>query len=68
MLGIEEGCSHFGDGRLVSGAPNAIPSAGYRTAVDLSPEGEVVVRYALGAIPAPAGWSEIADVGSKAAR
>jgi hypothetical protein len=62
VLGIEEACCHFGDGRLVSGAPNAFTERGYRTSVALAPEDAVVVRYALGAIPAPAGWSEIANV------
>lgn len=60
VLGIEESTAHFGDGRLVSAGENALSREGYRTAVPLG--GEVAVRYALGAIPAPEGWSEIADV------
>lgn len=60
VLGIEESTTHFGDGRLAAEAPNDLSRAGYRTAVPLS--GEVVVRYALGAIPAPDGWSEIASI------
>jgi hypothetical protein len=62
VLGIEEACSHFGDGRLASSAPNAYSERGYRTSIALRPDGEVIVRYALGAIPAPAGWTEIADI------
>jgi hypothetical protein len=60
VLGIEESTTHFGDGRLVSAAPNALSAAGYCTALPLG--GEVVVRYALGAIPVPEGWREIADI------
>ena len=60
VLGIEEATAHFGDGRIVSAAANALSAAGYRTALALG--GEVVVRYALGAIPVPEGWREVADV------
>lgn len=60
VLGIEEGTAHFGDGRLVSAAANDLAVAGYRTAVPLG--GEVATRYALGAIPVPEGWHEVADV------
>ena len=52
--------AHFGDGRLVSAAANALSAAGYRTALPLG--GERVVRYALGAIPVPDGWREVADI------
>jgi hypothetical protein len=62
VLGIEESCTLFGDGRIAAVAPNSLSAAGYRTAVRLRPDGEVVVRYALGAIPAPAGWSEVTDI------
>jgi hypothetical protein len=61
VLGIEESTTLFGDGRLASAAPNAFSREGYRTAVPLRPDGEVVVRYALGAIPAE-GWSEVAAI------
>lgn len=60
VLGIEEATAHFGDGRLASAAPNALSAAGYRTALPLG--GELVVRYALGAIPVPAGWREVAVI------
>lgn len=60
VLGIEEATSHFGDGRIVSSAANGLSAAGYRTALALG--GEVVVRYALGAIPVPAGWREVVDL------
>jgi hypothetical protein len=60
VLGIEETCSHFGDGPMVSGGDNDLTRAGYRTAVVLG--GRVDVRYALGAIPLPEGWSEIAEI------
>jgi hypothetical protein len=60
VLGIEETTTYFGNGRLVSAGENDLSREGYRTAVELGPE--VVVRYALGAIPVPDGWTEIADV------
>ena len=60
VLGIEEATAHFGDGRIVSAAANALSAAGYRTALPLG--GERVVRYALGAIPVPDGWREVADI------
>ncbi len=60
VLGIEESTTHFGDGRLASTADNDLTRDGYRTAVDLG--GEVVIRYALGAIPLPEGWTEIAEI------
>jgi hypothetical protein len=60
VLGIEETCAHFGDGPAVSGGENDLTRAGYRTSVALG--GRVDVRYALGAIPAPEGWSEVAAI------
>lgn len=60
VLGIEESCSLFGDGRLAAAAPNRLSAEGYRTAVPLG--GEVAVRYALGAVPLPEGWSEVAEI------
>lgn len=60
VLGIEEACAHFGDGPRVSGGENDLTREGYRTSVELG--GRLDVRYALGAIPAPAGWSEVAEL------
>lgn len=60
VLGIEESCSHFGDGEEASARDNDLSRAGYRTAVDLG--AEVVVRYALGAVPLPPDFSRVVDV------
>jgi hypothetical protein len=60
VLGIEESCSHFGDGADVSAGENDLSRAGYRTAVDLG--GELAVRYALGAVPLPPGFSHVTDI------
>lgn len=60
VLGIEETCAHFGDGPGVSGGDNDLTREGYRTSVALG--GRVDVRYALGAIPVPDGWSEVTDI------
>ena len=68
VLGIEESCTHFGDGHRLSAAPNDLTRAGYRTAVTLSPEKPTVVRYALGAIPADLSWTEVADIAVGAGR
>ncbi|MEQ1956537.1 hypothetical protein [Mesorhizobium sp. CN2-181] len=62
VLGIEESCTHFGDGQSASTAPNELSRAGYRTAITLNSTGAVAIRYALGAIAAPRGWSEVADI------
>jgi len=62
VLGIEESCTHYGDGHRLSAAPNDLSKAGYRTAVTLTPERPTVVRYALGAIPADPAWSEVTDI------
>ncbi|HMN88063.1 MAG TPA: hypothetical protein PKA74_19065, partial [Bauldia sp.] len=62
VLGIEESCTHYGDGHRLSAAENDLSRAGYRPAVTLSPEEPTVVRYALGAIPADPAWSVVADI------
>lgn len=60
VLGIEESCSHFADGAEASARTNDLSRSGYRTAVDLG--ADVVVRYALGAVPLPPGFSRVADI------
>jgi hypothetical protein len=60
VLGIEESCTHFGDGLAAAAGESDLSRAGYRTSVDLS--GGVTVRYALGAVPLPAGFTRVADI------
>lgn len=62
VLGLEESCAHFGDGHRAAIADNALSRAGYRTALTLDPGGTTEVRYAFGAIPAPPGWTGVADI------
>jgi hypothetical protein len=62
VLGIEESCAYFADGHRASTQPNELSQAGYRTALSLDPDGEVAVRYALGAIPADSRWSSVSDI------
>lgn len=60
VLGIEESCTHFGDGAEASARENDLSRAGYRTAVDLGTD--VTVRYALGAVPLPPGFSSVTNI------
>lgn len=60
VLGIEESCTHFGDGIAVAAGENDLTRQGYRTSVDLT--AGVTVRYALGAVPVPAGFTRVADI------
>jgi hypothetical protein len=62
VLGIEESCAYFASGHRASTQPNDLSAAGYSTALQLNPDGEVAVRYALGAIPANPAWSEVSDI------
>lgn len=62
VIGIEEACTFYHSGHSASIAPNALTQAGYRTALDLVPDGELSIRYAFGAIPAPAGWARVESV------
>ncbi len=62
VLGIEESCAYFGEGHRASIAPNDLTAAGYRTAITLDPNADIGIRYAFGAIPAPVGWTEVADI------
>lgn len=60
VLGIEEGAVAI---HLNAGEKGAAATPdGQPVAITLKPDGEVAVRYALGAIPVPAGWSEVADI------
>jgi hypothetical protein len=62
VLGIEESCAYYGDGHRASIAPNDLTASGYRTALVLDPAGETSIRYACGAIPLPASWTEVAGI------
>jgi hypothetical protein len=68
VLGIEESCAHFGDGHRISASSNELNETGYRTALTLDPDGATHVRYALGAIPAPQDWTEVADISIETGR
>ncbi|HEX3982346.1 MAG TPA: hypothetical protein VHX12_01505, partial [Acidisoma sp.] len=62
VLGIEESCAYFSEGHRASTQSNELSQAGYRTALSLDPDGEVAVRYALGAIPVDPTWSCVSDI------
>ncbi len=62
VIGLEEGCTFFGAGSAVSAGRNWLNDRGYKTAVSLNPDGQTIVDFAFGAIPLPAGWTEVTDI------
>jgi hypothetical protein len=62
VLGIEEGITFFNSGYKASIADNALTEQGIPTALSLDPFGTTEVKLAFGAIPAPSGWSEVAEI------
>lgn len=60
VLGIEDGRSFGAAGHRASIEPNFLTERGVPTAFDLG--AVLAVRYAIGAIPRPAGWSRIESV------
>jgi hypothetical protein len=61
-LGIEELCSFSAEGHRASIAPNPVSAAGYRTALELRPNGEVAIPYAFGTIAVGPEWTKVADI------
>lgn len=62
VLGIEDGRSFGAAGHRGSIEPNFVTQQGIPTAFDLG--GVVTIRYAIGAIPRPAGWTRVTTVSS----
>lgn len=61
VLGIEEAATRCHEAGDFAGA--ASPSQyGLAQGLDLGAEGDQIVRYAFGAIPAPTGWTEVANI------
>jgi hypothetical protein len=50
VLGVEEGCSLFGDGHKASIESNPLSRTGVKTAIALDPRGEVEVKNVIGGI------------------
>lgn len=65
VLGIEDGCSFGPNGHRASIEPNMLSDGGVPTAIDLASNPRV--HYAIGAIPRPAGCSEVSDATTTAA-
>jgi hypothetical protein len=62
VLGIEEGCSYFGDGHKASIEPNDLSRTGVPTSISLIGDGEVDVRNVIGCLPVPNRFPGVADV------
>ena len=60
VLGIEDGCTFVGEGHRASASINALTKRGYPTAVESV--GVTEIRYAIGALQKPKGWTEVADI------
>jgi hypothetical protein len=61
VLGLEDGRSFGTAGHRASIEPNVLTARGIPTAFDL--ETEPSIRYAIGAVPRPEGWTRIESVG-----
>ncbi|HEY4164535.1 MAG TPA: hypothetical protein VGM59_15820 [Dongiaceae bacterium] len=64
-LGIEELCSYGAEGHRASIASNPVSAAGYNTALELKPKGDVAIPYAFGATAMGPEWSKVADIQRK---
>lgn len=62
VLGVEDGRTWSLNGHRASIGPNPLHAAGRPTALALVPGGAIELRYALGGLPLPAGWREIAAI------
>lgn len=62
VIGIEEVTSYFHLGHAASSAPNPLSDQGYRTALRLTPEGQLEVRYAFGLVAIPGGFERLVDL------
>jgi hypothetical protein len=62
VLGVEDGCVYSIAGHRASIEPNPLTEKGIPTAVKLDPNGRTEVRHVIGAIPAPAWLTDVADV------
>ncbi len=60
VLGLEDGRAFGSAGHRASIEPNMLSERGVPTAFDLGTN--PVIRYAIGAIPRPAGWTRIARI------
>ena len=62
VIGIEEVTSYFHLGHAASSAPNLLSDQGYRTALTLTPEAQLEVRYAFGLVAIPTGFERLLDL------
>jgi hypothetical protein len=62
VVGIEDGCAPGVGGEAAAGRPNPIAAEGVATGLKLARGNRHVIRHVTGAIPRPAGWTEIAVI------
>lgn len=62
VIGLEEGCTYFGQGHAASIAPNPIADRGIATAVTLRPDAPLAISYAFGLAPVANTFGAVADV------
>jgi hypothetical protein len=62
VLGVEEGCSLFGDGHKASIEPNDLSRMGVKTSIALDPQGEVEVKNVIGGIAVDPTYSGLVDM------
>lgn len=62
FLGIEDGCAAGAEGQVAAERDNAVSRFGVPTVLPLALNRVHLVRQAIGAMPRPSGWSEVADI------
>lgn len=62
VIGLEEVCSYFHLGHAASIADNPVAARGTPTAVTLSPEATLTIRYAFGLAAVPPGFGAVTDI------
>jgi hypothetical protein len=61
-LGVEDGCTFFGEGLAASAKANLLTRQGIPTSVSLSPRRPTVIRHIQGAVRVPAGFDRVRSV------
>lgn len=62
VTGIEDGCCPGPAGEAVAAAANPVAAEGVATGLPLAAGRSHVVRHAMGALPRPEGWADIANI------
>lgn len=62
VLGIEDGCAAGAGGHRAALGENPLAARGVRTRIDLGPGRRHRIDHVIGAVPRPAGWTEIGGI------